>query len=217
MRLLGAVAAPFSLLSLQNDDWRQAALILKPQRYHRSRLFGFEALRFLERNEVDELCGEKFREFQDLVDQVYKEIKEKEPDLSPRELGKKVHNEVARRINSKGDPNFAAELTFFLIKNNISPNGPSSGSKAESYGETFERAIKGSKRFDARLKVPEKRLVCVPEIKTGDQGIKDSYIQEIVKRIGQNEAYKDFDDLIIVEVRPRPTQLGVPGSPPADR
>ena len=171
---------------------------------------GFEALRFLDSwDEAAELCGDYFKALQKLTDEAYDNVIKTYPNIDPKDLGSEVHNRVARQVNGIGDPNFRAETSFIIRRNRKSADETSSdqASTNEKYEEVSRRGIKGSKRFDTRLKKPEERLACVGDIKTGDEGLAESYVDEIVKRIGNNPDYDDIDRLIIAEVRPTAVRM----------
>lgn len=181
---------------------------------------GFAGVRFIDSwDEAQEICGDYFKTLQELTDKAYDDVMEKYPDMDPKDLGSVVHNRVAREVNGIGDSNFRAETSFIIRVDKKSPDGTSSGqaNTNEEYQEVNRRGIKGSKRFDARLKKPKERLACVGDIKTGDDGLSEAYVDEIVKRIGNNPDYDDIDRLIIAEVRPTALRMRMQAQMPPSR
>lgn len=181
-----------SSLSLFDNEDRRTVLVfkvLKAREYRRSPALEFEAVRVLKREEVEKICGELFKKLQDWTDAAYEKVRTEQPHLGPRETGIEVHKLVADRVNGMGDDNFRAEMSFNKEGSSL-------------YVEMEKPGAKDSIRPDARLKKPEERTVCIGDIKTGSKGLKERYIKEIANRLANTNDYKDFDRLIISEVRP---------------
>jgi hypothetical protein len=122
-------------------------------------------------------------------------------DWTPTGFGTDVHKRVARKVNGEPpefgvknpqDPNFVAE--FSALKTEAAAKADLDS--PPGYGQ------KDTIRVDVLENRPDKRLVCVYDIKTGERVLAWPRILEIVAAVFAR--YKDPSlRIIITEIRPR--------------
>jgi len=189
---IGAAIALYSLLSQFNDDDQQAVIAFRSREYRRSPsdgAFDLQGVDVLSPEEVREICGDQFYKVRDIVDRAYDDTKRDNKQLSPAQLGTKVHKRIEDEIEALDHPEVTAEVTY----EQETPNDPTKPER---------RGAKHSIRVDVRNEVNDE-TVCIEEIKTGEKGLSFQRMQEIVRRQSDRDQEKKIKRIIVTEMRPK--------------
>jgi hypothetical protein len=187
------------LTPLLEDDDLQTVLTFRAREYGPGkRDFVFETSRELTREQVEEICGKIMKKIQEQVDKEYDELKNS--GLSKSQIGTAVHKALENWIKGQKNSNLSAEVSFQkALDEGVVPKGTTK----DEYERSLEPGGKGSIRIDIEIKVPEKDLICFPDIKTGKKGFSFTRMRQFVDRASKVPENEDLKRIIMIEVRPK--------------
>ncbi|GEO99465.1 hypothetical protein [Methylobacterium haplocladii] len=136
----------------------------------------------VEQEELNSACPRN-GEVQSIADRIAAHVRSSGIYLSPQDLGNRVHKLIAEEINSMGDPDLIAEISY------VDP-----AQDKVSYGTA------GSIRVDI-LERSAPATVCVYDHKTGKKGLTPKRAAEIAIMVQRN--FPGARRIILIEVRPK--------------
>jgi hypothetical protein len=202
-KVVEGTLALFAWWSARNSADRRAVLDFRAREYLRSGPDSFDEknVRLLDRDEVGDICY-RLKDVQNFTDLASATVLLLKPDLhywDPVEYGTRVHANVAQRVwawsEAHNDPNFDAEESMRKIKEEV---------PAARRPEPFKKTRRGEPgefiRVDVFENIPDKKTVCVYDIKTGKRGLDKPRMDEIVRAV-----LNRFDGairIVITQIRP---------------